>query len=255
MAEMNEASWDAVAGDYAGRVLSVFDHDCEGLISGAIKEFAGPTRTASDIGCGVGKFLPTLAEQFKSVAAFDISCPLLSEAEETCAGHDNISYQRVDLGAGPVDLPKVHFALCVNMLLTPDLEQRMSMVDNIARQVRRGGHLLLVVPSMESAVYTNSRLIQWNLKEGSSFAGAEKDGFDEGEPTSPLAVRNGVLGTGGVPTKHFIKEEMQALLESVGYTLLRVQRLEYPWSTEFETPPKWMGPPFPWDWMFLARKR
>lgn len=58
----------------------------------------------------------------------------------------------------------------------------------------------------------------------------------------------------GVPTKHFLKEELNVLLAQKQMTVLEVKKLEYPWDTEFEHPPKWMKAPFPWDWLILARK-
>ncbi|MBL7707442.1 MAG: hypothetical protein JNJ86_00150, partial [Chitinophagaceae bacterium] len=58
-----------------------------------------------------------------------------------------------------------------------------------------------------------------------------------------------------VPTKHYLKEELQLLLANEGFNTLDTQKIEYDWSTEFHQPPKWLKEPKPWDWMVLAQKK
>ena len=59
----------------------------------------------------------------------------------------------------------------------------------------------------------------------------------------------------GVATKHFLKEELEVLLGNRGLRTLEIEKIAYPWSTEFASPPRWMQAPFPWDWLFVAQKR
>jgi hypothetical protein len=57
-----------------------------------------------------------------------------------------------------------------------------------------------------------------------------------------------------VPTKHYLKEELQLLLRNEGFIAEDFQKIEYEWDTEFLKPPKWLTEPKPWDWMVVARK-
>ena len=57
-----------------------------------------------------------------------------------------------------------------------------------------------------------------------------------------------------VPTKHYLKEELQLLLSNEGFIAEDFKKIEYEWNTEFLKPPKWLPEPKPWDWMVVARK-
>lgn len=252
---MKEERWDAIADAYDDEVLSVYDHDRRGLVRDKIKKYGSAGLTASDVGCGLGKFLPLLASRFKHVYACDFSAALLERARFDNADLENLSIDKVDLTHGAVRLPKVDFTLCVNVLLTPDLGEQLSILKNISRQLSKGGHLVLVVPSLESALYANARLVQWNLRSGVSEAKAQSEGFRGEEPSGPEIARGGVLYAGDLKMKHFIKEELITIADGLRLDSVSVEKLEYRWDTEFKEPPNWMGEPFPWDWLAVFRKR
>jgi len=252
---MKEERWDAVADAYDDEVLSVYDHDRRGLVRGLIKKYGNHSFTASDLGCGLGKFLPVLAKEFKHVHACDYSTGLLENARGANSDLENVSFDKVDLSHGSIRLPKVDFSLCVNVLLTADLGERLSALKNIAHQLTKGGYLVLVVPSLESALYANARLVQWNLRSGVAVADAEVEGFRSREPSGAEIARGGIVYAGDLKMKHFIKEELIALTDGVRLDAVSVEKLEYRWDTEFKDPPVWMGEPFPWDWLAVFRKR
>lgn len=252
---MKEERWDAIADAYDDEVLSVFDHDRRGLVRDKIKKYASASLAASDLGCGMGKFLPLLSKHFKLVHACDYSAGLLEVARRESADLDNVSIEKVDLAQGSVRLPKVDFSLCVNVLLTPDLRERLSVFRNIARQLSRGGHLVLVVPSLESALYANSRLVQWNLRSGITEARAELEGFREDEPSGIEVARGGIVFAGDMKMKHFLREELISIADGLRFDTVSLEKIEYKWETEFKEPPGWMGEPFPWDWLAVFRKR
>ena len=187
--------------------------------------------------------------------ACDYSDGLLHSARQEAEGLENVSVEKVDLTQGDVRLPKVDFTLCVNVLLTPDLGQRIGIMKNIARQLSKGGHLVLVVPSLESALFANARLVQWNLRTGVAAEQAQQIGFREGEPSGLEVARGGVLYAGDLKMKHFIREELVTAAEGLRLDVVSIEKLEYRWDTEFEEPPAWMGEPFPWDWLAVFRKR
>ena len=151
-------------------------------------------------------------------------------------------------------LPKVDFALSVNSLLTPSLTQRNSMFDLVCRHINPGGHLVLVVPSLESALLTDYRLIEWNLKSGMSPGNAVRSGFRTSKGSDIPRLRQGIVNIHGVDTKHYLEEELIILLKSRGMEVLEIEKIQYPWETEFDHPPRWMKEPFPWDWLCVAGK-
>ena len=58
----------------------------------------------------------------------------------------------------------------------------------------------------------------------------------------------------GVPTKHWLREELQVALRAAGFVVESVDKVEYGWDTEFPDPPRWMKDPWPWDWAVAARR-
>jgi SAM-dependent methyltransferase len=166
---MDEKYWDKVAVDYDGEIFDVLANDRDEIIVSYILKLGSEKKAACDFGCGVGKFLPVLAENFRHVYAIDISGSLLSQAKEACDGFDNISYFKKDISTDKLKHEQVDFALCVNVLIMPDSEIRAGIIKAISEHLRKGGYFLLVVPSLESALYTDFRLLQWNLKEGMDY--------------------------------------------------------------------------------------
>ena len=67
-------------------------------------------------------------------------------------------------------------------------------------------------------------------------------------------LHEGVVPIAGVATKHYLRDEIAALLEARGLRPLEFAKIEYPWTSEFAAPPRWMQAPYPWDWLCVARK-
>jgi len=248
---MDENYWNCVATDYDNEIFSVIANDRRGIISSTISRLASKKLLACDFGCGVGKFLPTLSRNFRRVYAVDISDVCLDKARENCRHLPNVTFSRADLSCDTLKLRKAHFALSVNAVMMTSHDKRAAVFDTIARHLYKGAHLLLVVPSLESALFADFRLLQWNVKTGLTHRRAVKelDGTD-----TELALRQGILEIDGVPTKHYLEEELCATFKESPLDVLSIEKVEYPWSTEFQNPPNWMKAPYPWDWMAVMKK-
>ncbi len=251
--DMDRAYWDAVGDDYDSEIFSVRDNDTAGLVAGHIARLGDPAHTAADLGCGVGKFTSLLAEAFGRVHACDLSPKLLEQARRACRPWNNIDFFQTDLGreAHPVD--PVDFVLCVNVLIMAGLDARMSALRAVTAQVKQGGHLLLVTPSTESMLYTQFRRIDWCLREGMNCDEAIRDSVPA--HGSVRALHQGIRPIEGVPTKHHLKEELLVLLRGHEMDVLSIEKLTYPWDTEFDDPPAWMEGPQPWDWLVVAQRK
>lgn len=253
---MDKKYWDEIAECYESEIFDVLDNDSEGLIVGLIEKFGKNCSIASDLGCGIGRFLPTLSDTCEKVLAVDFSRKIMERAEEECSHLDNVRFIRMDLSSRDADLPAVELCICVNALITPSLDERLRMFDFIAEHLQEKGHLILVVPSLESAMLYDFRQIEWNLRNGLRPSAAVNADFRSRKIiTNPEGLHEGIVLVDDVATKHFLREELIATLESRELRILELCKIKYPWSTEFMSAPRWMQEPYPWDWLLIARKQ
>jgi hypothetical protein len=59
----------------------------------------------------------------------------------------------------------------------------------------------------------------------------------------------GIVYIDKVPTKHYSASELEVILPQAGFTVTKLEKLEYDWSTELAAPPKNLEAPYPWDWL------
>ena len=249
---MNRGYWEDLATTYDEQIFSVLGHDHAERLEELIAEHASPGENAADLGCGPGKITPLLAARFASVQACDISPQLLDYARTHCTHFENITFHCCDLATAAPPFKPVDFVLCVNVLLTGDLEARERLWSHVTSAVDHGGTLLLVVPSHESALYTNFRRLDWNLRRGLGGDDAIAESFKRVGNIPQL--EHGVCGIEGVKTKHYLREEIIVQLQDRGLRVGGIEKLTYPWETEFADPPDWLGSPLPWNWLAIARR-
>jgi SAM-dependent methyltransferase len=252
---MSQSHWDRIAPCYDSEIFDVFANDTNGRLLSHISQFASKKSVAGDFGCGTGKFLPTLSKQFRHVHAMDISGECLKVAQERCRGLSNIEYLRVDLADDSAKLKRVDFALSVNVAIMACRRTLAGILNKISKSLRPGGHFVLVVPSLESMLFAQFRLIQWNLKTGMTHEQAVSASIEEAESVLDLPLEHGMVDINGVATKHYLKEELIVLLKDLRFDIAAIEKIEYDWSTEFDQPPRWMKEPYPWDWLVLSKKR
>ncbi|MBI4850055.1 MAG: class I SAM-dependent methyltransferase [Nitrospirae bacterium] len=252
---MDVAYWNQVAENYDKEIFSVLAHDEGNLISSRIQELASYRKTASDLGCGIGKFLPILSDSFRHVNAYDISDKCLEQARVNCAGLSNVDYIKADLSKQKSGMPEVDLILCVNAIIMPSISQRARFFGSISSHLNPGGHLILVVPSFESAIYSNIRQVEWNKRRGLSSGAAVMAVWNSNNKQKASHLQRGIVNIDHVPTKHYLKEELHAVLQGLDFDIQEIIKIEYDWETEFSNPPRWLKDPFPWDWLVTARKR
>jgi SAM-dependent methyltransferase len=250
---MNRAYWDSVASDYGAHVLSVFEHDAAGMVRERIERAGDADGRALDLGCGAGYFTELLAERFREVEACDHSEELLAAARGRCSDRNNVAFWNFDFVTQPAPFAPAGFVLCVNVLLMPELDERLRAWRLVTNQIAAGGQLLLVVPSHESMLYQNFRRIEWYLDEGLSC----RDAVGKSVPRtgSVRELHQGVCPLEGIRTKHYLREELEVMLDERGFSVEELCKLEYAWSSlGFEAESEFSGPR-PWDWLVQARRR
>ncbi len=246
---MSRDYWDTVAADYEGSVLSVFDHDDDGAIRARVDARADPRHRAADVGCGVGKFLPMLAGSFGGVEACDFSPRCLDRARARCAALGNVRFHQIDLVSEPAPFEPVDFALCINVLLMPSLDDRMRAWRFVTNQVERGGHLLLVVPAHESLLFQNYMAVSEALDAGMACDDAVASTVAAHDSGCARQMQLGVHPLQGKPTKHYLGDELRALMREHFFDVVELARLPYQWDDDDGARRR------SWDWLVVARRQ
>lgn len=239
--------WNRIGSSYQEEIFDVFRSDRLQLLSRTLKKYANPNHTAIDFGCGVGRAFEYLAPSFKSVLALDISDNLLDIARKK--SYNNITFKRHDL-TKPLKVT-ADFGFCCNVIMLPEVDKNRVMLRNIRRSIKAGGHVVIVLPSLESFFYSAWQLIESYKKEKTSpeeIDVSELAGF-RGTKTDLI---QGVVRIDGIKTKHYQQPELEVLFRDAGFTKVTTSKLEYDWNSEFSKPPKWMKDPYPWDWIIEA---
>lgn len=247
---MERSYWEKMAPDYNEEIFDVLQQDKKGLIKKEIQKIAGPQASVIDIGCAVGKWLPVLSPLFRHVLAVDISAKNVAIAKKTHPELTNIGYQRVDMSSPSYNLNGFDAALCVNAILSDSLLKRQRFFRNIHKSLKTGGHVILVVPALESWLLTRIIQHQWKI---------DKKLFSQKiKPAEAMkryaGIQQGNVEIDNVSTKHYLGDELDLLLHKEGFEVTTRKKISYDWNTEFIEPPTWLKEPQPWDWMVVGRK-
>jgi 2-polyprenyl-3-methyl-5-hydroxy-6-metoxy-1,4-benzoquinol methylase len=248
---MDRAYWDNITKSYDTEIFDVLKNDKKGIILSWINSIASKEHTIADIGCGIGKWLPTLSEKYKDVFAADLSNSNLEYNKKNYKNLKNVTYHNIDMTKPVRTKLKFDAVLCVNAILISDYENRVSFIKNLFSILKPKGHLILVVPSLESALYSEFILDLCNRKDGVET----KRKAEMSDSEEYIRFKQGVVNIEKTPTKHYLKEELITTLTESGFKFLKIDKAEYTWDTEMESPPKSLKDPYPWDWVVLAAKK
>ena len=164
---MNRAYWDRLARRYSDEVLEITAVDSNGVLARTAAALGRRYAVAGDFGCGVGATTRAFAPYFERIVGVDFAPKLLAEAERRTKD-DTVSYVLADLAADrPLNF-RVDAGFCVNCLIAPRYETRVRIARTVARAVRRGGPVVIVVPALESALRTYHALVRLDMADGSS---------------------------------------------------------------------------------------
>ena len=247
---MDRSYWEKIAPAYDTEIFDVLKNDSKGIIVSAINQFASAEKSVIDIGCAIGKWLPVLSPAFKKVYAVDISIENLNIAKKLFPEFTNVEYSRVDMSNPRAKIKACDFAICINAILTDSLKNRNTFFTNLKKCVKKNGRIILVIPSLESSMLTSIIRQRWDPdNDAADFISKTK----KNQQFKNLLQGNAEIDK--VPTKHYLKEELELLLANEGFAAEEFHKIEYDWSTEFLKPPKWLKQPRPWDWMVLGKKK
>ena len=239
--------------DFDDAVFDPVASDVHGAFWRAVDDFAAGVRRVADYGCGTGRQLPGLAERFDEVVGLDFAPRLLDVARERVGETRAVEVRRADLRRPIPKLRGVQLGVCVNAWIMPSHEDRTAALRHLRASLAPGAPLVLVVPSLEAALYVNERLIEWNRRSGLRGRALLREGI-EATPEAARDLLHGVIDLDRSRTKHFLREEALVRLREARFEVVREDRVEYPWNAYFDRPPRWLREPRPWDWLFVARR-
>jgi len=242
--------WEAVADAFDAEIFDVCGSDRNGVVAANIRRLASRRRTVMDLGCGVGRTLPLLSRLFGRVLAVDISGRCLDIARRR--GLPNVEYIRADLARPGCRLPQCDSVVCINAILMTGVAECRNAFDALRRAVTTGGGLVLTVPSLESVLFTRTKIIAAAARRKQPYREKLDDYCRLGR--TPGYFESAVV-IDGVPTKHYLKEELVSLLTDRRFAISGIEKIEYGWDSEITNRPWPDRAPYPWDWCAVARKR
>ncbi len=249
---MNEEKhWDRIGSGYDDEIFDVFKSDRKKVLPTFFKKHRKKSGIAIDFGCGTGKSFEYISPLFKKVVAVDISKELLDQAGKR--PFKNIELKQLDLTLSKLSLPKADFAFCCNVAMLPEIEKTHTIIKNIQKSLKPGGTALIVLPALESVLYSSWRLIEVYKKEGIDINDIPDSEFHYLKASKRRLVE-GIIYIDDVPTKHFTRPELDVVIRDARLTLTKIEKVEYSWNTELSSPPRWLKDPYPWDWLVECKK-
>ncbi len=243
---MNEKNhWNRIAPTYNEEIFDVFQSDTKNILSKYFKKYANPKHSAIDFGCGNGKSFSYLAPRFKTILGIDISQKLLTQAKKL--PYPNVDLKQADLTKS-IRFPRADFIFCCNVAILPEVQGNIAILKNIQKSLKPNGNALVVIPSLESMLFSAWRLFDWYKKEKvnpEKIDTSEWSGFSG----KKIDILQGLLTINGITTKHYTEQELEVVFSQCGIIVSKIEKIEYKWTTEFAKPPKWMNAPYPWDWL------
>lgn len=250
---MNSKAWDEVAKSYFDLVVSPFQPGVVNPLLGHLKTIPQPGKcTVADLGCGIGNFLPFLAERFGTVYAVDFSAGMLREARKRHDGK-NVRYLKRCL----TDLAPLHgkldVAIAVNSVLAPRHETVDAILEEILRTLKPGGRFAGVFPSMEAILYHGQLILDRELEKAGSASSARRRAVRIHE-NAKYDYLTGLYRDGNEVQKFYYAFELRQRLKRAGFKNVRLGKVLYPWDAvgDYEAFP---GQPPMWDWCVKAERQ
>ena len=240
--KQDQKYWDRMAARWDAEIFNTLEQDKRQVIAAELKRSSAHAKSIADFGCGIGIYFPLLSQLFDRVVGFERSRACVQIAKRRYRAYPNVAvYPSTAVGDRRHTFD---VALCVNVAMHPSLRGRLTVLRALRALLVPRGKLLLVLPSLESATMVARAEREMRAKRGETGIG---DWDVESHP-------RGVVGIEGVPYKHYTKRELRATLESLGFSVSRIRRVEYSWSSQDVRPGSKFRGKLPWDWIAVGTR-
>lgn len=228
---MKRADWDRLADEFESETCDITREESADVTGRFVALVPLPGRAVlADLGCGVGTFIHRFGGAFARIHGVEFAPRIIARAKARCAALP-VEWRTLDVARAADAIGRAaHLTVCMNVITQPGAAKRAALWASVAGVTRRGGHALVVVPSMES-----ERMVV--------DAGGEKKWRG-----------GGLVDRDGVWQKHYERGELDAVFAANGFAKPRVGREHYPWSVEGMRETKKRRAMRPWDWIALARR-
>ncbi len=228
--------WDRMAARWDDEIFNTLHHDKFRVIAGEIERSSRRARSAADFGCGTGIYIPLLSRLFDQVDGFERSRACVAIARERFQAKKNVAIHSASAGAirryGGSEM-----VLCVNVAVHPALRARAAVLRAVRSLLLPGGTLIVVVPSLESAIMV---------------AAAEREAISGRGDWDVRSEADGVVTIEGMPYQHYSRSGLRDFLASSGFSVTRIRRVEYSWRSQGVRPGSRLRGTLPWDWIAVA---
>ncbi len=243
--------WSRAAEGYEETFIDPYLPQVRNPLRRAVEALADKTKTAGDLGCGIGPLLPFLAEHFGRVIAVDFAEGMLTRARQRCKGLPNIEFHKRELTdltrfAGQLDV-----AVAVNSLVLPDTAALDTALHAIHATLRPGGHFLGIVPAMDAVHYFTMLLLDRARLTGMPADKARQNAAHHAEHEY-YDFAFGTFRYQGLEQHFWQPFEVRYRLRRAGFRRIRVAKVHLAWE-QFGCGDDFSDQPPPWDWFFHAQ--
>lgn len=244
--------WSRAAEGYEESFIDPYLPQVRNPLRQAISALADKTKTAADLGCGIGPLLPFLAEQFGRVLAVDFAEGMLTRARKQCRGLANIDFHKRELTDLSAFAGQVDVAVAVNSLVLPDTAALDTALAAIHASLREGGHFLGIVPAMDAVHYFTMLLLDRARQIGMPMDKARQNAAHHAEHEY-YDFAFGTFRYKGLEQHFWQPFEVRYRLRRAGFRRLRIAKVHLAWE-QFGCARDLGDQPPPWDWFFHAQR-
>jgi len=231
---MKRADWDRLADDFETETCDITREESADLTEQFVSLAHIPKRKAvlADLGCGVGTFIYRFGSRFDGIFGVEFAPRIIARAKKRCADMEKIVWLNNDIphAARKIDA-KADLTVCLNVITSDSAAKRRALWASVAAVTKKGGHALVVVPSLESEGVVASEM-----------------------KPPPKRKTGGIVKRDDAWQKHYERSELERLFAALGFTVNRIERAHYPWSIEGLRETAARHKNRPWDWMCLAQR-
>ncbi len=232
---MKARDWDRLASAYADEVCDIFVRDRKKVIATWLKHrgLLRGRKTLLDVGCGIGSFVKRYGRHFGANVGTDHSRRMLEIAARRCRALTNCEWMQADVQALPATFhDRADLVVCSNVITFVSAAVCHRAMQQVVRCTRPGGHLLFILPSLEShdAVVT--------LETGRR---------------QPHRGATAIVRRDDRMQRFYTAAGARRLATRAGLRSVQAHKVWYPWHDEgIGSVPR--GQELPWDWMITARR-
>ncbi|MBI3675850.1 MAG: class I SAM-dependent methyltransferase [Proteobacteria bacterium] len=234
---MNRSQWNALAADFQNEVCDIAREETNDRVKHFVRAGTSPGGVLVDMGCGVGSFIRKFGGPFGEIVGVEFAPKIIARAKQRCAKMSNVHWLTMEIPRAAAKIGRrSDFTVCLNVITQENEQRRAILWASLASVTKRGGHVLVVVPSLEAA-----RMVERVANGGH-------------RTVDSVIHADGLVERDDALQKHFTRAELDEIFIANGFTPKRIGRAHYPWNKEGMRETKSRRGHRPWDWICLAQR-